>query len=179
MKKPDDKELIARVIATQDTQAFEALVWRNQHLVRNWLRQLSGDIGMADDLAQETFIKAWSKLHTFRGEGNFRSWLMKIAYTNFLQAKRQQFQQYRVLQEASQMEADKDSSGEESAGLDLQKYLAVLNTEERACLILNYAYGYSHREISILTELPLGTVKSNIRRGTVRIRDKFNITGTP
>lgn len=178
MKALQDKVLIARVIATRDSRAFEELVRRYQFLVRNWLRQLCDDFGKADDLAQETFIKAWSKLHTYRSEGSFKSWLMKIAYTSFLQAKRQQLNQDKLQHEATLVEAVKDSIENDGNELDLHEFLSVLNLEERACLILNYAYGYSHKEISILTELPLGTVKSTIRRGTLRIRDKFNMTST-
>ena len=62
------------------------------------------------------------------------------------------------------------------AGLaDLPGMLAALTPEERIAMVLCYAFGMSHREIAELTETPLGTVKSRIRRGAARIRDRFDI----
>ena len=58
---------------------------------------------------------------------------------------------------------------------DLTRMLAALTEEERVAMVLCYAYGMSHREITELTEMPLGTVKSHIRRGAARIRDRFDV----
>ena len=88
MDESSDEALVARVVATGDTAAFETLVRRHQSKVRNWLRQLTRDPARADDLAQETFIRTWQRLRTFEGRGKFTSWVMKIAFNSFLQAKR-------------------------------------------------------------------------------------------
>ena len=58
---------------------------------------------------------------------------------------------------------------------DLPRMLASLTEEQRVAMVLCYAYGMSHREIAELTEMPLGTVKSHIRRGAARIRDCFDV----
>ena len=84
-----DHALVARVLLADDRRAFEQLVRRHQGLVRAQLRRLvHGDHAEADDLAQEAFIMAWRKLHQFRGEARFSTWLYRIAYSCFLQARR-------------------------------------------------------------------------------------------
>ena len=84
----DDIDLVARVVAQQDTAAFGELVRRHQSQVRNFLRKLCRDRELADDLAQDSFLHAWEKLHTYAGHGSFIGWLLKVAYTTFLQSKR-------------------------------------------------------------------------------------------
>lgn len=77
----DDKNLIDRIVENNDHRAFEELMKRYQSQIRYSLRQLSGwDEALADDLAQETFIKAYRSLHQFRGDAKFFTWLYRIAY---------------------------------------------------------------------------------------------------
>src|ERR1022692_459487 len=70
------------------TAHFARLVTHHQQSVRAFLRRLCGNHAEADDLAQETFIVIWQQLHRFRSEGNFRAWLMGIAYRTFLSSRR-------------------------------------------------------------------------------------------
>lgn len=79
-----DADLIARVLEAGDPNAFGELVRRYQSPVRAFLRKLTrGDDALADDLAQETFLRAWRKLETFRGESRFSTWLFGIAVNEF------------------------------------------------------------------------------------------------
>lgn len=164
---------MARAVAQQDSRAFGELVRRHQSQVRNFLRRLTRDIELADDLAQETFLHAWNRLHTWAGSGSFIGWLMKVAYTTFLQAKRKTSRYDKVLQ-AMHREADPKTAAPEEIG-DLDRFLAILNDEERAVMILSYACGLSHREIGAAANLPVGTVKSIIFRGKEKIRESFDI----
>ena len=76
-----DQELIARVVAKKDQHAFAQLVLRYQSQLRLWARRLcDGDVHLADDLAQETFIKAYAALGAFRAESKFSTWLYRIAF---------------------------------------------------------------------------------------------------
>ena len=80
-----DADLIARALSLEDHNAFGELVRRYQSPVRAFLSRMArGDIHLADDMAQETFLKAWQKLKTFRGEARFSTWLFGIAYREFL-----------------------------------------------------------------------------------------------
>jgi len=173
----EDNELVTRVVVQQDTAAFGELVRRHQSQVRNFLRKLSRDYSLADDLAQDCFLHAWDKIHTYSGSGTFIGWLLKVAYTIFLQSKRKSSRYGEVLQQIGNAS---QSTGANNAGLsdeigDLDRFLAVLSEEERAVMILSYACGLSHREISDAADLPVGTVKSIIFRGKQKIRDSFEI----
>jgi RNA polymerase sigma factor (sigma-70 family) len=172
-----DNELVARVVSAQDTAAFGELVRRHQSHVRNFLRKLSGDFTLADDLAQDSFIHAWEKLQTYSGRGSFIGWLLKVAYTTFLQSKRKSKRYAEIIHSAGHV-ADQESGGQTSPDdefTDLEKFLAVLTEEERAIMVMSYACGLSHREIGDATDLPVGTVKSVIFRGKEKIRNSFDI----
>ncbi len=175
----DDIDLVARVVAQQDTAAFGELVRRHQSQVRNFLRKLCRDRELADDLAQDSFLHAWEKLHTYAGHGSFIGWLLKVAYTTFLQSKRKSSRYDDILEKMGHLaEAGGSTHTVESVELsDLDRFLAVLTEEERAVMILSYACGLSHREIGDAAEMPIGTVKSIIFRGKQKIRDSFEIEG--
>lgn len=162
------------MVAQQDAGAFGELVRRHQSQVRNFLRKLCRDFALADDLAQDAFLHAWDKLHTYRGKGTFIGWLLKVAYTTFLQSKRKSNRYGEILREVGHEPADGvvEEANEIS---DLDRFLAVLSEEERAVMILSYACGLSHREIGDAADLPIGTVKSIIFRGKEKIRDNFDI----
>ena len=164
-------------VSSQDTAAFGELIRRHQSQIRNFLRKLTGDISSADDLAQDCFLHAWNKLQTFTGRGSFIGWLLKVAYTTFLQSKRRSNRYAEILDEAGHVQDMQGQSytlpAEEVS--DLDKFLATLNEEERAIMIMSYACGLSHREIGAATELPVGTVKSVIFRAKEKIRTSFDI----
>ena len=177
MTRSEDHQLVARVVSGQDTNAFGELVRRHQSHVRNFLRKLTGDYTLADDLAQDTFMHAWDKLQTYSGKGSFIGWLLKVAYTTFLQSRRKSKRYAEILDEVghvADMEERKSTLPVEEAG-DLDRFLAVLTEEERAVMVMSYACGLSHREISEATDMPVGTVKSVIFRGKEKIRTSFDI----
>ena len=157
------------------------LVDRHQSRVRGYLRYLAHDAALADDLAQETFIRAWNKLHTFSGKGSFAAWLTKIAYNQFLQAMRKSTREREVMDDYGQSSTPDASldigkhAGTDSGVSDLPKLLSVLSEEERSVIVLGYAYGYSHSEISRITGLAVGTVKSHVYRGKAKIQEHFAI----
>jgi RNA polymerase sigma factor (sigma-70 family) len=173
----DDKLLVARVVASQDSTAFGELVRRHQSQVRNFLRKLARDHSTADDLAQDCFVHAWDKMHTYAGSGSFIGWLLKVAYTTFLQAKRKSKRYHEVLEEVGHVAVVESASyTQQSTELtDLDKFLAILSEEDRAVMVLSYACGLSHREISDATSMPVGTVKSVIHRAKEKIRTSFEI----
>ena len=162
------------MVAQQDADAFGELVRRHQSQVRNFLRKITRDFVLADDLAQDAFLHAWDKLHTYRGKGSFIGWLLKVAYTTFLQSKRRSNRYGEILDEIGHGSAP-DRVEESDEVSDLDRFLAILTEEERAIMILSYACGLSHREIGEAADLPVGTVKSIIFRGKQKIRDSFDI----
>jgi RNA polymerase sigma-70 factor (ECF subfamily) len=177
LTRSEDHQLVARVVSGQDTDAFGELIRRHQSHVRNFLRKLSGDYTLADDLAQDCFMHAWNKLQTYSGKGSFIGWLLKVAYTTFLQSKRKSKRYAEILDEVGHVAAVEErmsTNPSEETG-DLDRFLAVLTEEERAIMVMSYACGLSHREISDATAMPVGTVKSVIFRGKEKIRTNFDI----
>lgn len=165
------------MVANQDSGAFGELIQRHQSQVRNFLRKLARDETLADDLAQDCFLHAWDKIHTYSGSGTFIGWVLKIAYTTFLQSKRKSKRYQEIIERAGnenvQQTVHNPAPSEDA--LDLDRLLGVLNEQERVIMIFSYACGLSHREISEATELPAGTVKSIIHRAKEKIRTQFEI----
>jgi RNA polymerase sigma-70 factor (ECF subfamily) len=163
-----DAELAARVAGSDDQAAFQQLVERHQAAIRRFLRRLTaGDHAAADDLAQETFLQAYRKIHTLRAGGTVRAWLHTIAYRRFLRDKRRNS---RLVVMAEPPPPVVDPRQAIDAEILLPRLMGQINPEERACLTLAYAAGMSHSEIVRITGLPLGTVKSHISRGRQKLQ---------
>ena len=173
MEELTDAQLVTLALAGQQA-AFEVLVRRHQRMVRRWLQRLGRESALADDLAQETFVKAWQSLSAWRGDGAFHSWLLKIAWSQFLQDLRKRRSHAALLERVQQLNLPPACSSTQTTP-DLDRLLAILTPQERACMLLCYSYGYSHTEASALLDLPLGTLKSVIRRAVLRIREHFGI----
>ncbi len=160
-----------------DHAAYGKLVAKHQGRVRGWLRHLCRDHAEADDLAQDTFVRAWMRLGDLKDAARFSAWLMKIAYNQFLQGRRAAQKRQRLAErlaaEADNPENEAPAAAPETA-IELEQALSVLSERERAVVVLNYAYGYSHGEISEMTGLALGTVKSLIHRGNRKMRERLD-----
>lgn len=167
-----DTDLIARVLARADHNAFGELVRRNQSPVRAFLTRMTrGDAHLADDLAQETFLKAWQKLPTFRGTAKFSTWLFGIAVNEFRGAARKRKELLLEEIEAGSTESEPSVAATDNAlRLDLTAALKRLNSDERAAIVLCCQNGLSHDEAAQILECPLGTVKTNILRGKEKLK---------
>mgnify|MGYP000284502277 CR=1 FL=1 len=163
-----DQELVIRVTGSNDQVAFQQLVERHQAAIRGFLRRLaSGDHGTADDLAQDTFLMAYRKLHTFKSTGSLLSWLHTIAYRQFLQHMRKHARQQVMAEPPEQSHDPRTAVDSEMLA---QRLMGFVSPEERACLTLAYSAGMSHPEIVKVTGFPLGTVKSHIQRGKQKLQ---------
>lgn len=165
-----DAQLIACVIGADDRSAFGQLVHRHQSAVRHFLRHLSGDAALADELAQETFLSAYRSLRLFRHECAFSTWLLGIARNHWRNAARRR---RTIPLEPHHLEGQ--DTGESAARTsDLQHDLALalraLSEDERTALHLTYQQGLSHSEISTLLGWPIGTVKTHLARAKDKLR---------
>jgi RNA polymerase sigma-70 factor (ECF subfamily) len=159
--------LVVAVARTGDSSAFAELVRRRQSWIRNLMRRCCGDITLADDLAQQVFLQAWRKIHQLREPNRFGAWLKRLAITVWLQHLRVND----VLRHAEEHDETQTSRRDRtSLAIDLDRALRALSDPVRLCVVLSYREGMTHREIAELTDLPLGTVKSHIRRGTRRLQ---------
>lgn len=164
-----DRQLVARALLGDDRHAFEQLVRRHQGRVRAQLqRLLHGDAAAADDVAQEVFLLAWRKLHQFRGEAEFSTWLYRIAYACFLQAQRRRRDTQAVDDEAvEQLSAPTPAT---DLAMDLERAWRRLSTGEQAVLLHCVQMGLTHEETAYVLAMPLGTVKSHATRGKAKLQ---------
>ena len=160
-----DISLVAQVAISGNRRAFDELVRRYQSPVRRFfLSQTLGDSQLSDDLAQDTFIKAYSNIRSFRGLASFQTWLMRIAYNVFYDYTRSKHQTEDV-DAAPQRSASENSS----LKMDLYAALALLKPDERTCITLQLIDGYDIAGITKITGLKEGTVKSHLSRGKEKL----------
>lgn len=156
-----DDSALAQRAAAGDAAAFTALVRRHEGAVRRFLTRLArGD--SADDLAQETFLKAWRNAGDWRGKGSYRGWLLRIAWTQFLSMQRAGGR--RSAREQAAHEPDDRSAYNPDAAIDVGRALAGLGERERAAALLCFGEGCSHTEAAEIMRIPLGTLKSIVAR---------------
>lgn len=165
-----DVELCARAAAGLPG-AFGELVRRHGSAVRGVLRRMGAQPTEADDVAQDAFLAAFERIAEFRGEGTFAAWVKKIAarlYLRRLQRDR------RLGAFAATDEGTSDRTGGDADGrIDLDEALGGLNPGERLCVTLCYGAGVSHAEAADALNLPLGTVKSHVKRGLDKLRTRL------
>ena len=150
---------------------------RYQSPLRAWLRRLAnGDVALADDLAQETFLRAYRQLKGFRREGKFSSWLFRIAYNQFRSEARRFREKILLDEEFLETYEATEAPESENDGLkdDLDEAMKCLTLEQRSALTLCYQQGLTHGEAAAILDCPLGTVKTNILRGKEKLRRYFS-----
>lgn len=177
MSKSEDLGLIARVNLFGDKNAYNKLVVKHQSSVRRFLMNLTmGDSMWSDDLAQETFIKAYLNLGSFQGISGFSSWLMKIAYRNFCDSLRTKRLETNLdyLENSIHHTSDNHFS---SLNLDLNTALKILKPQERTVILLFYMEDQSQKEISKIMNIPLGTVKTHLLKGKEKLGEYLEKTG--
>ena len=168
-----DIVLVAQVAVSDNKRAFDELVHRYQSPVRRFfLNQTMGDEQLSDDLAQDTFIKAYTNITSFRGMASFKTWLMRIAYNVFYDYTRS----HRATED---VDVVPQRSGGENSSLQMDIYaaLALLKPDERTCITLQLIDGYDITGIAKITQLKEGTVKSHLSRGKEKLANYLRKNG--
>ena len=171
MTSDDDNALIAEIRGGSE-HAFNVLVDRHQQAVRTFLRRLLGSDADADDIAQDTFLAAWTHARSFRGEANVRTWLCGIAWRKAKAAQRSWFR--RRARDAAYNERPSSANARSASMEDrvaVRDALLALPLPQRAALTLCLVCGFSHSEAAAIIGAPVGTVKSHVLRGRERLRE--------
>jgi len=165
--------VVAALAIAGDDAAYAELVRRRHSQIRGLLRRLCRDPSLADDLAQQAFFQAWRRIRSIEAAGAFGGWLRKIAVNVWLQHARARSTREGVSAVATGEPVRAEPSHEPTIGeqLDLDRALAQLPADVRLCIVLAYNERMSHREIAAAADIPLGTVKSHISRGSARLRE--------
>lgn len=161
-------ETLAAAAARGDAAAFETLVRRHERVVRGFLARLAPGGGRAEDLAQETFLTAWSKAASFSGIGRYRGWLMRIAWSTFLMDLRQRGRRLPAYSGSGEI-PEQAERGDAERDLIVEDALARLGEADRAAVVLCLVLGHSHSEAAEILDMPLGTVKTRVARGSARL----------
>jgi RNA polymerase sigma factor (sigma-70 family) len=165
-----DADLVTRVLVDDDEHAFAELVRRHQSAIRGLLRQLARtDIALADDLAQETFVRAYKHIRSFRGEARFSTWLYRIAYNCFREETRRRKELVGIDEQRQQQEADPKVL-DPALRHDLMYALNLLPLHERSAILLCCQNGLTHDEAARVLDIPIGTVKTNVLRGREKLK---------
>ena len=178
-EKFHENRLIAKA-KSGDMQAFESLVRRYQRSIYYLCHRMTGTHQSADDLSQDTFIKAYFSLASFKNRMNFFTWIRKIAVNmslNFLKTNKRE----ELLGEKENMIAENASSTAHELPQDRfqrnqleQKFKEALNalpTDQKIIFILRFYENQSYKEISQILNLPNGTVMSRLNRARKKIKD--------
>ncbi len=152
-----------------DRRSFISYAEGIQKELRRFLTALCcGNAARADDIAQNTLVKAYLGMDTFREESRFRAWIFKIAYNTFLDSTRRM-----------QPEVDLDSAAAvaaDGAADDAFRYqalytaLAEIPARERTAILLYYMEGYDVREVAAMTDESEGNVRQHLSRGRKHLK---------
>lgn len=174
MGRVGDIALATQVAVFGNKRAFDQLVRQYQSPVRRFLlSQTAGNEALSDDLAQDTFLKAYTHIGQYYGTSSMLTWLMRIAYNVFYDYKRKTERQ-----QADELDARiADQQSSPTLKTDLYQALALLKDEERSCITLQLIEGYRIDEIAGIMGIPSGTVKSHMKRGKDKLADYLRQNG--
>ena len=177
MEQLSDIALVTQVLLTHNTRAFDKLVRKYQSPIRRFfLNQTCGDKGLSDDLAQDTFLKAYTNLASFRNLANFSTWLYRIAYNVFYDYIRS-VKQTEDLEAASADASLTTEQADYGQHADIYQALSRLKEIERTCITLFYMEELSIDKIAGITGCPAGTVKSHLSRGKEKMAQYLKKNG--
>lgn len=147
----DPNEALVRDSQRGDPAAFESLVRRHQHMIHALLWRMTGSVQDAEDLAQETFLRAWEQLPGFRGQAKFSTWLCRIAVNACLHWRQREARRHNAFERyAEQTAPDTSPAGSANADADLSRRvhaaLLKLPAKQRAAIVLTVYEGLNHAE---------------------------------
>jgi RNA polymerase sigma-70 factor (ECF subfamily) len=170
----DDRDLIASA-QQGDRQAFTQLVRRHQGSVVSLTYRMCGDLRLAEDVAQEAFVRVWQNLNSYKPQYAFRSWLHRIAANAALDSLRRE----RPTADVDSLSlADSGPSPEQSAENDerathVSRAIAKLSESLRVVLILREYQELTYQEIADALDIPIGTVMSRLNSARAQLRHEL------
>jgi RNA polymerase sigma-70 factor (ECF subfamily) len=163
-----------RLAADGDADAFERLYHRNVGRVYSLACRMVGTEHPAE-VTQDVFVRAWQKLHTFRGEAAFGSWLYRLAI-NVVYGRQRTLSTRRDRFVSNEIPLARASSKERTVELamDFETAIECLPDGARQIFVLHDVEGYKHREIADMLEITQGTSKSQLHRARMILREHLD-----
>ncbi len=186
---PDSDAMLVQRAVAGDQRAFELLVIKYQRRVERLIGRMVRDVDLVEDIAQETFIKAYRALHQFRGDAQFYTWLYRIAVNtakkfllelkkdrtmseSALASKDDDDETFRPKNEPSTDETPESVLAAKEIGQAVSQALADLPEDLRQAITLREMEGMTYEDIAQLMACPIGTVRSRIFRAREAISAK-------
>jgi len=183
-----DAQLVERAVAG-DQRAFELLVIKYRRRIERLIGRMVRDVNLVEDIAQETFIRAYRALHQFRGDAQFYTWLYRIAvntakrfllkfkndpavFYGALQSNDEDDETFQRRSEPSTDETPESVLAAKEIGQAVHAALEALPDDLKQALTLREIEGLSYEEIADLMNCPLGTVRSRIFRAREAVSNK-------
>ena len=174
LSRVEELKLISRCVLADDRRAFGTLVEAYQPKLRRFFMNLTlGDEYLSDDLAQETFIKAYIELRSFRGMSRFSTWLFRIGYNEFYSYMRSRHETSDIDSITSQPIGD-DSFSATEASHDVKVAMASLSEIERTVVTLFYIDDLPLKNIAVITGLNQNTLRSYLHRAKEKMAKTLN-----
>ncbi len=184
----DSERELVRAARNGDADAFGKLVVKYQRRIYGLVRRMTGDHGLADDLAQEAFIKAWRNIRKYRGRSAFYTWLYRIAMntalTRLKQQKRLPYSGVESLENIPHPrpvpflgrtpEGGADRLRRKELDRALEKALQGLSSRHRAVVEMHVIDEISHREIARALKVSEGTVRSRLHYARKQLKKRLN-----
>jgi RNA polymerase sigma-70 factor (ECF subfamily) len=165
-----DEELIRRFVNRGDEGAFRALYARHSPAVYGLLRRLAGPaVSDADDALQDAWLRAATRLSSFRGESAFRTWLTGIA----LNCLRERWRRAQRIDERGDVSRLETHAPHNDHAVDVAEVLDTLSADHREVLVLHDVEGYTHEEIAGALGIETGTSKSRLSRARQLFRERW------
>jgi RNA polymerase sigma-70 factor, ECF subfamily len=172
-RRADEWALVRRAQGG-DVSAFEVLYRDNVPRVFALCCRLAGDPALAEELAQDVFVRAWQRLETFRGESAFSSWLYPLTVNVALserRSRRRRNAHVLATDDLTPFEKAPERPARPEAAVDLERAMATLPPGARAVFVLHDVEGYKHEEIAELTGVATGTSKAQLHRARRLLRE--------
>lgn len=160
---------LVRRAAAGDDAAFEGLYRRHVARIHSLVRRMT-DAGMADEVTQDVFVRAWTKLASFRGESAFGTWLYRLAVNVVLTRRRSERSERDWLTGDEALATVGDRPIPAGVALDLEQAIGQLPEGARQVFVLHDIEGWTHEEIAAHLGLVPGTSKSQLSRARAALR---------
>ncbi|MBB3112170.1 RNA polymerase sigma-70 factor (ECF subfamily) [Paenibacillus phyllosphaerae] len=170
---PSDETQI-KLAVRGDEQALAGLLRDNYTILYRYLLKVTMHKAMAEDLVQETMLRAIERIGTFKGKSKFSTWLITIATRLYMDQMRQE-ERARKWQTGEQaLQAIRfEAAMRQDEWPETLDALGKLSYEIRVTILLKHYYGYEYEEIAALLDIPVGTVKSRLHNGLKQLRKEL------
>lgn len=169
-----DDRLVETFLRRRDEAAFRALYSRHTPVLYRIARRLLRDESEAEELVQETWVRAVERLDRFAGRSALRTWLIGIAINRARECRRERV----PAEPASAAELSEPAAPDPGDRVDLERAIGCLPDGYREALVLHDIEGFSHREIADLLGIDTGTSRSQLHHARRAIRSLFRHTTT-